>query len=362
MLATYIHHLDPVIFSINDALKLRWYGLSYLLAFVVGFLILKKLGDKNLWVLPGEKASDFITLCAIFGVFLGGRIGSIVFYQWDNFIANPVIIFKVWEGGMASHGGILGLMIFTLVYSWRKKVSWTGLGDGLCVVAPLGVMFGRIANFINGELYGRIDQGFAWSMKFPKTLFDDKAPESANFSKAYQIARDADPEYAAYVAKVQELGEQVQLYQYKPGSPQFKEYASLVNQESARLTEVIRENEQAREAIGILLEPRYPSQLFQAAGEGLALFLILFITRICFKRLPHGILTGMFFFFYAIFRIVMEHFREPDSKIVHFLGINFTMGQFLSLFMIVIGLAFIIQAMMRPRYLEAFSNPKNSEI
>ena len=358
MLATYVHNIDPVIFSISDAIKLRWYGMAYLLAFVVGFFLLKKLGDKKLWVLPGEKASDFITLAAIFGVFLGGRLGSIFFYQWDAFVANPSMVFKVWEGGMASHGGILGLMIFTLVYSWKQKVSWTGLGDGLCVVAPLGIMFGRIANFINGELYGKIDQGFAWAMKFPKTLHDQKAPEYEHLGQANQIAANGDPNYAAYIEKVQELENQVRVYDHKPGSAQYNEWITLANQESSRLNATIREHESVRQAIGELLEPRYPSQLFQAAGEGLGLFLILFITRMCFKRLPHGILTGMFFFFYAVFRITMENFREPDTDLVTYYGITITMGQFLSLFMIVIGLVFIIQAIMRPRYLDGIENAK----
>lgn len=358
MLAHYVHNIDPVIFSINDAIKLRWYGLAYLLAFIVGYFLLKKLADRKLWVLPGDKASDFITLAAIFGVFLGGRLGSIIFYQWDAFVANPLMVFKVWEGGMASHGGILGLMIFTLVYSRMKKVSWTGLGDGLCVVAPLGVMFGRIANFINGELYGRIDHGFAWAMKFPKTLHDKSAPEFQNLSQAQEIAATADPDYAAYSDRIEQLAREIDGNSSQIGSPQYNEYWALVHQDSARLNAVIRDHEPVRQAIGELLEQRYPSQLFQAAGEGLGLFLILFITRICFRKLPHGILTGMFFFFYAIFRITMEHFREPDTDLVTYFGITITMGQFLSLFMIVIGLGFIIQAILRPRYLDGIEAGK----
>ena len=346
MLATYVHNIDPVIFSFNDTIKLRWYGLAYLLAFIVGFFLLKRLGDRKLWVLPGEKASDFITLAAIFGVFLGGRIGNILFYQWDEFVASPSMIFKVWEGGMASHGGIIGLMLFTLVYSYNKKVSWTGLGDGLCVVAPLGIMFGRIANFINGELYGRIDKTFAWSMKFPNALFDPTAPEFKQRGVVNQIAINKDPDYASYADQLS------QLQGSTPGSAEYNQYYALASQESARLNTVIRENETARQAISDFLEPRYPSQLFQAAGEGLGLFLILYITRIFFRKLPHGILTGMFFIFYAIFRITMENFRQQETDDVTYFGTTFTMGQFLSLFMIIIGLGFIVQALMRPRYLD----------
>jgi len=174
VLSYYIHHLDPVIIEFTSAIKLRWYGLAYLAAFVVGFLLLKRLGDKKLWVLPGNMASDFITAAAFFGVFIGGRLGYVLFYTipnkgWSTLAEDPLLPFKVWEGGMASHGGILGLMVFTFVYMKKKKVSWTGLGDGLCVVAPLGLMFGRLANFINGELYGRATD-VAWAIQFPNTL------------------------------------------------------------------------------------------------------------------------------------------------------------------------------------------------
>jgi len=346
VLATYVHNINPVIFSITDAIKLRWYGLAYLLAFVVASLLLKKLGNKKLWVLPGEKASDFITFGAIFGVFLGGRIGNMVFYQWDEFTSDPLMIFRVWEGGMASHGGILGLMIFTLVYSYNKKVSWTGLGDALCVVAPLGIMFGRLANFINGELYGRIDKTYGWAMKFPNALFDHTAPESDQLRTASALAAQNDEKYAEYLKQLHSLESST------PGTSEYDQFISLANQQSSKLNEAIRDNEVVRDAIGNLLEPRYPSQLFQAAGEGLGLFLILFITRISFRRIPHGVLTGMFFIFYAIFRITMENFRQQETDDVALFGTDFTMGQFLSLFMVAIGLGFIIQAYMRPRYLD----------
>lgn len=355
VLATYVHNIDPVIFSISDAIKLRWYGMAYLLAFLVGFLLLQRLGNKKLWVLPGEKASDFITLAAIFGVFMGGRIGNIIFYQRDEFLGDPLVVFRVWEGGMASHGGIIGLMLFTLIYAYIKKVSWTGLGDALCVVAPLGIMFGRLANFINGELYGRVDKTYGWAMKFPNALFDSEAPERQQLDNAKNLAAQHDPNYANYINEARSLN--------RPGlsTEELEHYSSLMSQQSVRLNESIRDNEMVREAIGNLLEPRYPSQLFQAAGEGLCLFLILFITRMSFRRLPHGVLTGMFFVFYAIFRIIMENFRQQETEDVSLLGIDFTMGQYLSLFMIVIGLGFIIQAYMRPRYLDTIEAQQDTK-
>lgn len=329
MLATYIHDLDPVIFSITDNIKLRWYGFAYLMAFIVGYYLLKWLGNRKLWVLPGNKAGDFIAYAAFFGVFLGGRIGNVLIYQWDEFKESPAMIFKVWEGGMASHGGILGLMIFTFFYSRAKKVSWTGLGDGLCVVAPLGLMFGRIANFINGELYGRVDRTFAWAMKFPNAMWENGAPESQNLTPAMIAAIDANPQ-----------GSYAQFYN-TPGSFDGP-HAGAENHE--QLLKAIRESDAVKQAVGQYLEPRYPSQLFQAAMEGLALFLILFIVRMKFPKLAHGVLTGLFFIFYAIFRISMENFREPETANRHYFGIEITEGQFWSIFMIFIGLAFIIKA------------------
>ena len=324
MLAEYIHNLDPVIFSVTDSIKLRWYGFAYLLAFVAGYYLLKKLGDKKLWVLPGNQAGDFIAVGAFFGVFLGGRIGNVLVYQMDEFLADPLMIFKVWEGGMASHGGIAGLMIFTFFYARHKKVSWTGLGDALCVVAPIGIMFGRLANFINGELYGRIAQGYGWAMKFPNALWDPelKGHEFDKRGEAMRVAKELDP---SMVDRLNNRAEGVH--------------------ESEILNATIRDNESVRDAMGQFLEPRYPSQLFQAAGEGLALFLILFIVRLRFRNLYNGVLTGMFFILYAVFRITMENFREPETENINLLGATVTMGQFLSFFMIIIGAGFIAWAM-----------------
>lgn len=342
MLALYVHDLNPVILEITDSIKLRWYGFAYLLAFVVGYLLLKWMGDKKLWVLPGKVAGDFIAYAAVFGVFLGGRIGNVLIYQREEFLGDPLVIFRVWEGGMASHGGILGLMIFTFFYARKKKVSWTGLGDGLCVVAPLGIMFGRIANFINGELYGRVDQSFAWAMKFPNALWDPNAIENTKKNLAQRAAAraDVDGDYAQYY---QELDSAIQA-QPAEGTAEFANMIELYSERSGELNAAIREKDAVKDAVAQYLEPRYPSQLFQAALEGLLLFLILFVVRVKFPKLANGVLTGLFFIFYAIFRISMENFREPEIANLNLLGSEWTMGQFLSLFMVIIGLAFIVKA------------------
>lgn len=348
MIATYVHDLNPVIIEITETIKLRWYGLAYLLAFVAGYYLLKWLADKKLWVMPAKEVGDFIAGAAIFGVFLGGRVGNVLIYQREEFLADPLMVVRVWEGGMASHGGILGLMIYTWFYARKKKVSWTGIGDGLCVVAPLGLMFGRLANFINGELYGRVDRSFSWAMKFPNALWEQGAPEQMNIELAIQAAAEADAGGA--FSQYHERLENLRLTGLSPGSVQLEEYAALRGEMVENLNDAIRENEAVKQAVAQYLEPRYPSQIFQAAMEGLLLFVILFTVRVKFPKLAHGVLTGLFFIFYAIFRISMEQFREPEIANVSLLGLEITMGQFLSIFMIFIGIGFIAIAKRRVKH------------
>lgn len=324
LLATYVHNLDPIIFRINDAIALRWYGLSYLAAFLVGIWLLNFLAKRKLWVLPPGAASDFIAAAAIFGVFIGGRLGYMLWYEprehgWSWLWEDPLRIVRVWDGGMASHGGILGLVVFTWFYSRKKKVSWTGLGDGLCVVAPLGIMFGRLANYINGELYGRIAEGVSWAVKFPTSLVEPDRVESMRYDQAMAAVMEVEPRLMDVPDR--QLFGAMRAYQL--------------------------ENPEISRALDPFLEPRHPSQLYQAGMEGLLLFLILWTVRLKFPKLPHGVLTGLFFIFYAVFRIIGEQFREPDSN-KSFVGI-FTSGQFLSLFMIAIGAAFVIAAYQRKR-------------
>lgn len=352
MIAHYVHDLNPVIFSITETMKLRWYGFSYMMAFVVGYLLLRYLAKRKLWVLKEDVVGDFIALGAFFGVFLGGRIGNVLVYQRDELMEDPLMIFRVWEGGMASHGGILGLMLFTYFYSRKKNVSWTGLGDGLCVVAPLGIMFGRLANFINGELYGNVARAHAWAMKFPNTLFDPRMVESKSFAEAQAAAAAVDVQYADYLGQVEDYRYRFsELQEFAEGSAEYQHFEALLRSSAEQLNAAVRRNDAVADAIAQFLEPRFPSQLFQAAGEGLALFLILWIVRLRFPRLYNGVLTGLFFIFYAIFRISMEHFREPEIDNVNFLWMEMTMGQFLSVFMIFIGVVFIAVAAMRKKNL-----------
>ncbi len=302
MFAYYIHQLSPFIVRFNERLGLHWYGFAYVLAFFCGFLVYHRLAQKGYGPLRPAQVGDFITLGAIFGVMLGGRLGWIVFYGWERIRENPFEALKLWEGGMSSHGGILGLFFYTLAYARWNGVSWPGVGDNIVVVAPIGLFFGRIANFINGELWGRPVPGALpdgagpwWAVQFPKELLDTGSPAQAQLVAAG--------------------------YAHDPT---------------------------ALRALAQMLPPRYPSQLIEAFLEGIVLFTILWVIRTR-MRAPVGLLTGVFFIGYAALRIIGEQFREPDVGIPFTWGL--TRGQFLSLFMFIFGAGFILYAYTQRRYL-----------
>lgn len=317
-LAHYIHDLSPFVFEIRPGVGIRWYGLSYVLAFLGGYLLFKWLAEKGYSQLSAEKAGDFITWAALCGVLLGGRLGYFLFYQPHLILHDPLAFFRVWDGGMSSHGGMLGLIVVTFVYARIHRISWPGLGDNLCVVAPIGLFLGRVANFINGELYGRPTEA-AWGVVFPSEL--------ATWPVETRRAVEAD--LAASHAAAPTLDQAVAMAGSDP---------------------VVRE---------ILLEylpARHPSQLYEAVLEGLVLFAILWWMRTK-TRQPFGMITGAFFVFYAIFRIMVEFVREPDAPLTWL----FTRGQLLSFGLIAIGLAFMIYAVARGgqgRNLPAFRKSK----
>jgi phosphatidylglycerol:prolipoprotein diacylglycerol transferase len=219
-------------------------------------------------------------------------------------LREPLSILRVWEGGMSSHGGMVGVLLFTFYFARRQKVSWTNLGDSLVVSAPIGLGLVRCANFINGELYGRATN-VSWAMQFPKELTE-------NVGEAQQAV--------AACAKID---------------------PSLTSPEA--IVAAVRHQPPIREALRSILTPRHPSQLYEAFFEGIVLFAILWLVRTRMRQ-PNGVLTGLFFIFYAIFRIIVENFREPDATLIA----GFTRGQFFSFFLIAIGVAFVIIAKLQP--------------
>ena len=305
MLAYFVDNFDPFMFHLWDNIGPRWYGFAYVLAFACGFLVVRHLCQRGYCDLLPDRVSDFITWAALFGVLLGGRLGYVFFYK-PEMLREPLSILRVWEGGMASHGGMIGLILFTLYYARRHKISWLNLGDNLVVAAPIGLFFGRVANFINGELYGRASH-VPWAMQFPKELLENLAEADHALTAAQKI------------------------------NPALNDTEAIIQaaRHSPQLTDTLR---------GILT-PRHPSQIYEALLEGVALFAILWFVRTRLRQ-PNGVLTGLFFICYALFRIICEMFREPDAALV---GV-FTRGQFLSFFLIAIGIAFVVAAKLRPTF------------
>jgi phosphatidylglycerol:prolipoprotein diacylglycerol transferase len=246
----YLHNINPIVFELGGPLAVRWYGISYLLGFVAAILFLRHWSKKNEFDVPVAEVSNFVVMMAFFGVFLGGRLGYVLFYSFDSLLTDPFYVFKVWEGGMASHGGLIGVILFMLWYAKKHKVSFWNLTDNMACTASLGIAFGRLANFINGELWGRVTS-VKWAVLFP-----------------------------------QELG----LHYGQYDAPMLQ---TLVDS-------------------GELL-PRHPSQLYQAFGEGFLVFGIMLLLRSTAWGKRKGALSGSYLVLYALARIGMEFFREPDS-------------------------------------------------
>lgn len=322
LLAIYIHHLDPIIVSIpGTPLAVRWYGLAYVAGFVLGYMVLLQLSKRDLYCVAPQKLGDFITAVCLFGVLMGGRLGEFFFYWlpahglvglWED----PLWVLRVWEGGMASHGGIAGVLLVAIIYAYRQRLRIPAVCDGLAIVATIGLFFGRVANFINGELYGRIcSPENPLAMKFPQELFELPADTQLQALNAVEHAAD--------------------------GPVRVADAAGRIHLSYEQLMETVRTSEPAREALGQYLNPRYPSQLFEALGEGLLIFAVLITLRLVWKKAPTGIFSALFCFLYAIARIVSECFKEPDAPTWG----NITRGQYLSFGIVALGLVFLITAL-----------------
>lgn len=303
-LAAWLHDLDPFALELPDVALLpdgiRWYGLSYLVGFFVGYLLVRRVTRVGVSTLRPDLAADYIVTVAI-GIVLGGRLGYCLLYQ-------PSLFTKVYdhlpfwgplainEGGMASHGGILGGVLGAWWYAWRHKHDLPFLLDLFAFGAPLGLFFGRIANFINGELFGRGPTEVPWAVKFPQELYDE--PELAGRVLEATGLRSVDHVIHA-----------IQNH----------------NGEVARVVEP-------------LLTPRHPSQLYAAVAEGLVVFLVLlFAWRV--PRRP-GLVGSWFALTYGVMRIIDEFFRRPDQHIAdqEFATLGITRGQWLSILVVAVGL------------------------
>ncbi|MDR3403879.1 MAG: prolipoprotein diacylglyceryl transferase [Chthoniobacter sp.] len=323
VLAYYFHDLSPFIVRLPNGMGLHWYGLAYVLSFVLGGWLYRWLAEHKYTDLPAAQVSDFICWAAVFGVMIGGRLGWILFYGLEQSHTGdpwywPI---EVWKGGMASHGGIIGLVLFTLYWSKTHRVSWTSIGDSLVVVAPVGLFLVRMANFINGELFGK-PATVPWAVQFPKELVE--APTTQLLDQAHDALLP------------------------------FQDLIQFDNTWPDQVIDAIPKHPELIGPLRQVLTPRHPSQIYEALLEGVVLFSVLWILRTrC--RVPRGVLTGAFFILYAVLRIIGELFRVPDPA--WHVG-SISAGQFLSIFLVFIGTAFIAWGYRTKEYERAWQPPE----
>lgn len=243
--------INPIVAEIGP-IKIHWYGLMYLIGFICAWFIARYRCQKLKLDWNKEQIADLIFYTAL-GIIIGGRTGYMLFYAWPEFIQNPLIIIKIWQGGMSFHGGLVGGLIALALFARQQDKNFLEVTDFTAPLVPLGLAAGRIGNFINGELWGKPSQ-LPWAMVFPHVDW----------------------------------------------------------------------------------QPRHPSQLYEFGLEGLLLFFIIFFYTL--KPRPRGQATALFLIVYGCFRCAIEFFREPDAQLGYIYGHWLTMGQLLSLPLIVLGL------------------------
>ena len=253
-------NFDPVAFSVGP-IEIHWYALAFITGLLIGWRYCIWLAGHKPNLLTPRDADEFL-LWATFGIVLGGRLGYVTLYHPSYYFSNPFAIIEIWNGGMSFHGGLIGVLIASLIFERRRGLQTYVIADIASTAAPIGLALGRIANFINGELWGRVTD-VPWAVIFPRA-----------------------------------------------GT-----------------------------------EPRHPSQLYEAALEGILLALILSIMVIFFdtRRRP-GLTSGVFLLGYSIVRILVETMREPDRHL-GLLSFGTTWGQLLSLPMLIVGIWLIFRAM-----------------
>ena len=314
MLAAWFHDIGPYVFP---GLGIRWYGVSYLLGFVVAWFLLLKLARRRLVLIPHERV-DTLIMAVIIGVIAGGRLGYVLFYR-PSLLWTGVDGFPWWgllainEGGMASHGGILGVILACLWYARREKIPFLHIGDVAAALAPFGLLFGRLANFINGELLGVViaqpgQPAPWWTVKFPQELVERPTPTQQ--LQVLDIAADFD---------------------------------GPTTSSDAAATWLLHAIHDGHRAIARAVEPivsaRAPSQLLQGLMEGVVvLAAVWWIWR---KPRRPGVVGCWFLIVYGAGRVLTEFWRLPDDHLAVGRPWGLSRGQWLSVAMVAAGAALL---------------------
>lgn len=328
----YLHAIDPFAIHIAGSIGIRWYGLSYLAGFFAAYLIMLTMARRGRSPLNQDLIADFVFSVALWTI-IGGRLGYCLIYSRE-LLTKFSDSFPFWgvlainEGGMASHGGITGIVIACILFARKHKASPFHLMDLTTLGGSLGIVFGRIANFINGELVGRpCAQDFALAVKFPQDILLWASKDRERLAALGSVADKLNISPDAW---------QTVLGSYDRHETRWEQLQSLLT----TIIEAVQAGNQAvADALRPLLTARHPSQLYEALLEGAIVFIVLAL--VWRKPQAPGIITGIFFSVYAIGRIIGEQFRMPDPQI-GFLWFGTTMGQLLSLALLLIGVVWIL--------------------
>ncbi len=337
--------MSPFAIQFSQSFGIRWYGLSYLAGFLTGYIIITWLSKNKLSPIPTEKVADLISYLA-FGTMIGGRLGYCVFYAPDLLFSldwvslGPLKVplwsaLAVWKGGMASHGGIIGLGVASVLFARKYKIKVLHILDLATFGGAIAIFYGRIANFINGELYGRVCENKCfYPLKFPEEMSRWMSVEgySESLKSLYSVVKGIGP---------LTLPSGTQL---NPDSIQWNQWISTNSMYNIRVyvdfikQKVADGHQEITQALSLVLFDRHPSQLYQAFGEGLFVFVVLIL--VWRKARKPGVVASVWCVTYALMRILGEQFRMPDAQIGYqFLGL--TRGQVLSLAQLVFGIALL---------------------
>lgn len=277
----YLVDIDPIAFSIGPV-AVHWYGIMYLIAFAAFWLLGER--RRRAGRLPvGPTAFSDLAFYGMIGVIVGGRVGYMLFYATPELLGDPLSLFRIWEGGMSFHGGLLGVLAAMWYWSRRNAMHFFDVMDFVAPLVPIGLGTGRLGNFIGGELWGR-HTDLPWGMIFPRAI--DTAGHSVEQLKAMAAAGQ------------------------------------------------------------LAAEARHPSQLYQMLLEGVLLFCILYLVSM--KPRPRFLVSGLFALFYGLFRFGVEFVREPDAQLGYLAWGWLTMGQVLSLPLILLGVCLLLKSRKAP--------------
>lgn len=331
----WVHNLDPFLIKISGNFGIRWYSLAYLTGFACAFLFMSWLSKKKRTSLTVEQASDFLTYLIV-GVLLGGRLGYVVFYSPElltEFRSEFPFwgALAVWEGGMASHGGFIGVILACILFARKHKMDPLHLGDLTIFGTSIGIFFGRIANFVNGELMGRVaSHELPWAVKFPQDIYRWIGYEQEKLSSLAPTMKQLGLSESEWLQWVQNRS------------------AGRMYEATDRLIEAIQNGQQnVIDAVALVLEPRHPSQLYASLGEGLIPMILLAIVWL--KPRKPGLICSSYLLIYSCFRVVDEMFRLPDAHLSDLskLPLGLTRGQFLSIWLFLFGVGLMIWTQRR---------------